>query len=57
MTTLTLELTGGQAWKWAQKAERLKITPEQPITQSVGGRSEGRRRSVSQAIKRIIREK
>ncbi len=41
MTTLTLELTDEQAQKWAQEAERLKMTPEQ---------------LVAQAMKRIIRE-
>jgi len=56
MTTLMLELTDEQAQKWATEAQRLKITPEQLITQSVEERLEGRKRYVSQAIKRIIRE-
>ena len=57
MTTLTLELADEQyRQKWAQEAERLKMTPEQLITQSVEDRLEGRKRYVSQAIKRIVRE-
>ena len=56
MTTLTLELTDEQAQKWVQEADRLRMTPEQLIAQSVEDRLEGRKRYVSQAIKRIVRE-
>ena len=56
MTTLTLELTVEQAQTWAKEAERLQMTPEQLVTQSVEERLSGRKRYVTQAIKRIIRE-
>ena len=56
MTTLTLELTDEQAQQWQREAERLHMTPEQLVTQSVEERLSGRKRYVSQAIKRIIRE-
>ena len=35
MTTLTLELTDEQARTWAEEAQRLRLTPEQLVTQSV----------------------
>lgn len=35
MTTLTLELTDEQARQWEQEAQRLRLTPEQFVTQSV----------------------
>jgi len=56
MTTITLEIPDEQAEKWAKEAERLKMTPEQLVTLSVDERLEGRKRYVSQAINRIIRE-
>lgn len=56
MTTLTLELTDEQAQKWAEEAQRLNLTPQQLVTQSVEERLSGRKKYVSQAIKRIIRE-
>ena len=54
--TLTLELTEEQAQKWVQEAERLNQTPQQFITQSVEDRLAQRKRYVTQAIQRIIRE-
>ncbi len=56
MPTLTLELSDEQAQQWAKEAERLKMTPQQLVTQSVEERLSGRKRYVTQAIKRIIRE-
>lgn len=56
MTTITLELTDEQAQKWAQEAQRLNLTPEQLITTSVEERLSERKKYVSQAIKRIIKE-
>ena len=56
MTTITLEIPDEQAEKWAKEAERLKMTPEQLVTLSVDERLEGRKRYVSLAINRIIRE-
>ena len=56
MTTLTLELTDEQAKIWEKEAQRLNMTPEQLATQSVEERLSGRKRYVTQAIKRIIRE-
>lgn len=56
MTTLTLELTDEQAQKWTEEAQRLNLTPQQLVTQSVEERLSSRRKYVSQAIKRIIRE-
>lgn len=35
MTTMTLELTDEQARQWEQEAQRLRLTPEQFVTQSV----------------------
>ena len=35
MTTLTLELTDEQAQQWTKEAERLKMTPQQLVTQTV----------------------
>jgi predicted transcriptional regulator len=56
MTTITLELPDEQAQQWAKEAERLNMTPEQLVTQSVEKRLAGRRRYMTQAIKRIIKE-
>jgi len=56
MTTLTLELTDEQAQKWTEEAQRLNLTPQQLVTQSVEERLSSRRKYVSQAIKRIIKE-
>jgi len=56
MTTLTLELTDEQAQTWLKEAERLHLTPEQLVTQSVEDRLNGRRQYVSHAIKRIIKD-
>ncbi len=56
MTTLTLELTDEQAQKWTEAAQRLNLTPQQLVTQSVEERLSGRKKYVSQAIKRIIKE-
>ncbi len=35
MTTMILELTDEQAQQWEQEAQRLRLTPEQFVTQSV----------------------
>ena len=56
MTTLTLELTDEQARQWTKEAERLNMTPEQLVTQSVEERLAGRKRYMTQAIKRIIKK-
>ena len=56
MTTLTLELTDEQAKKWEAEAQRLHLTPEQLVTQSVEDRLAERKKYVSEAIKRIIKE-
>jgi len=56
MTTLTLELTDEQAGQLAEEAARLNMTPEQLATQSVEERLAGRKRYMTQAIKRIIKE-
>lgn len=56
MTTMTLELTDEQAQQWTKEAERLNMTPEQLVTQSVEERLAGRKRYMTQAIKRIIKE-
>jgi hypothetical protein len=56
MTTLTLELTDEQARLWAKEAARLNITPQQLVTESVEERLAGRKRYVTQAIQRIIKE-
>ena len=54
MTTLTLELTDEQAQKWAEEAQRLNLTPQQLVTQSVEERLSGRKKYVSQAINQTI---
>lgn len=41
MTTLTLELTDEQAQKWTEEAQRLNLTPQQLVTQSVEERLPG----------------
>ena len=41
MTTLTLELTDEQAQKWTEEAQRLNLTPQQLVTQSVEERLSG----------------
>lgn len=56
MTTLTLELTDEQMRQLAQEAKRLNMTPQQLVTQSVEDRLSGRKRYVTQAIKRIIKK-
>jgi predicted transcriptional regulator len=56
MTTMTLELTDEQAKKWTKEAERLNMTPEQLVTRSVEERLSGRKRYMTQAIKRIIKD-
>ena len=56
MTTLTLELTDEQAQKWIEEAQRLNLTPQQLVTQSVEERLSGRKKYVTQAIKRIIKK-
>jgi len=56
MTTLTLELTDEQAQTWEAEAQRLHMTPEQLATQSVEERLSGRKRYVTQTIRRIIKE-
>lgn len=56
MTTLTLELTDEQAQQWEQEAQRLRLTPEQFVTQSVEVRMSGRKEYVSQTIKRIVKD-
>lgn len=56
MTTLTLEVTEEQAQKWTAEAQRLNLTPQELITQSVEERLSGRKRYVTQAIKRIVKE-
>lgn len=56
MTTLTLEVTEEQAQKWTAEAQRLNMTPQELIMQSVEERLSGRKRYVAQAIKRIVKE-
>ena len=56
MTTLTIELADDEAQQWRQEAERLSMTVEQLVTQSVKDRLAGRKRSVTQATQRIIEE-
>ncbi len=56
MTTLTLEVTEEQAQKWTAEAQRLNLTPQELIMQSVEERLSGRKRYVTQAIKRIVKE-
>ena len=44
---MTLELTEEQAQKWAEEAQRLNLTPEQLVTQSVEERLFGRKKYVT----------
>lgn len=54
--TITIELPDEQAQQWKKEAERLNLTVEQLTAQSVEDRLAGRKRYVSQAIRRIIAE-
>jgi hypothetical protein len=56
MTTLVLEVTEEQVQKWTAEAQRLNLTPQELIMQSVEERLSGRKRYVTQAIKRIVKE-
>jgi hypothetical protein len=56
MTTITIEITDEQARLWNDEAQRLNMSLEQFAAQSVEDRVEGRKRYVSQAIRRIIKE-
>ncbi|MDQ2687474.1 MAG: DNA-binding protein [Armatimonadota bacterium] len=54
--TITIELPDEQAQQWKKEAERLNLTLEQLTAQSVEDRLAGRKRYVTQAIRRIISE-
>ena len=56
MTTITLELADEQAQKLSEAARQMNITLEQLVTTSVEERLSERKKYVSQAIKRIIKE-
>ena len=46
MTTITLDISDEQAEKWAKEAERLKMTLQHLVTQSVEERLNGRQRYI-----------
>lgn len=56
MTTITLELPDEKAEQLSEAARQMNMTLEQLVTTSVEERLAERKKYVSQAIKRIVKE-
>ena len=56
MTTITLELSDEKAEQLSETARQMNMTLEQLVTTSVDERLAERKKYVSQAIKRIVKE-